>query len=200
MEAQGPPPMPERIVEVRLKDAQANSQQFTRSLPDLARVVDAESPGTQSGRLTVVWDWVKWCVPKVWTAGTRTVEWGISRFTDVETRRIREEAAAYKTRKDTDSDALLKQAQADLLKAEAAVKIAQGLAIAEQQAAVAEESRAQTRRKDEIYQKLLARSFDWKVELDENGELLKVFVTKRRPSLDGPHRGTDPELSDNYNQ
>lgn len=163
----------EALHHVQLGDALGDDAALFRSLIKIDETVNSEAPGTAGHHLWDLMALAKMVWPKV-TACARVIWDGVLRFTGEETKRIVAESEAKERE-------IIAGARAEKIRAEAEKNKAE----AAQLTAVAEETRAQTRRKDELLKKLNSRVVDWHAELDEEGRPLRIVVTKRSLSDQG---------------
>ena len=111
----------------------------------------------------------------------------MSRFTRIEIERIKAkaEADALRVRTEAEAEALRLKTTAEAVKVLTEVRVA-----AEQSAAVAQETHARTRRKDQLLQEMLRRGIAFQAEFDDKGEITRVVFTKKgtdsrtRPAID----------------
>jgi hypothetical protein len=176
----------EELQEVQLGDALGNDNHLIQTLNNFDERISEDAPGISNRRTIDLMGMIRDFVPRAWSVTKTVVEWGVNRFTDREIKKIQVEAEARSkivlAEAQAKSKLVMAEAQADKIRAESeqirdrsTVELAQGLA-------VAEETRAQTNRKDEIVKQLRARGIDWRCELGDDGKE-RIVVTKKPPIL-----------------
>lgn len=209
--------------EVRLGDATSNHESLRQCLPALADSTNSEASGWSIYRVCQILSRAGKLTARAWSASVEAIEWGIARFTDIESKRVLSRAEAEKIRVTAKAEAdkiritaeaeaekvrvtamaeavkvvAATGAEAELTKAEAGLLRAKAEVLRDHRAAVADRIRVES--KLEIIARLRELGIDWHSELE--GDVLKVFFTKRTPN-DLPLLGETEEfmriISDAY--
>jgi hypothetical protein len=198
MSTSDPPLDPKDVLsELPLGASTGDDRHLQNRLEPLAdQINDDASPRwrkTIHDRLRDLLCFAKSFLPKAATWTSRTVRLAVERFTRIEIERIKAEAEAAAIKAKAESEAAVKRAEADVILADANTKLEQGKAIAE-------EMRAQTRRRDVLLALMLKRGIAFEAEYDEDGAVRIVFTKKIAPRKNFyvGHLQTNPELSEMF--
>lgn len=182
--------------EVPLGAATGDDAHLKDRLGAIAKAVNQDAPAawghTLRVRLIDLLGSAKSFLPKAATWTWRTIREGVNRFTRIEIERIKAEAEAeaLRVKTEAESQALRRKAEAEaaLTEAQAVKLLTEARTAAEQGTADAQETRARTRRKDQLLRQMLGSGIAFQAEVDDQGEITRVVFTKTDPTLQLPPR------------